>query len=124
MNKLEELIGKKTVEFYEATYTMESNIHLFTKVEDGLPDGIMITLIIVNGFSIFGIYQGCGKWVNEIGLDKKPTHWLDLSKLTTKANAKELMEECIDTVSGYVNEWQDSCGPERIQALKEVFDKL
>lgn len=68
------------------------HLPLFTKVEDGLPDKNGMHLVLINGNSYIDYYDN-GKW--EIWLDCV-THWLDLSKLTTKERAVEFALEAVE----------------------------
>lgn len=73
------------------------NLDLFTPVEQGLPDsdGPYVVLIENGKTSFFSKYES-GKWVAYFNQNKMivtPTHWLDLSKLTTKEKAEYVAKE-------------------------------
>lgn len=76
------------------------NLDLFTPVEQGLPDsdGPYVVLIENGKTSFFSKYES-GKWVAYFNQNKMivtPTHWLDLSKLTTKDVAREAVREVFE----------------------------
>lgn len=82
---------------------IEKFIYLFTKVEDGLPVIVKggrsdIVLVYINGDTEFRSayldYEGwkiigCPQYLKNISL----THWLNLSKLTTKEKALDLARD-------------------------------
>lgn len=75
------------------------NLDLFTPVEQGLPDsdGPYVVLIENGKTSFFSKYES-GKWVAYFNQNKMivtPTHWLDLSKLTTKEKAVKFAYDCL-----------------------------
>ena len=75
------------------------HLHLFTKVEDGLPD-ININLLAFNGEEFIGrYYELFSKAFYESidgDIDKSITHWLDLSKLTTIERAVEFAKDAFE----------------------------
>jgi hypothetical protein len=102
---------------------MESNMHLFTELKDGLPTEKGYYLAIFCNY-----YNGSEKimpFIYEKGYDFdngtwRISHWLDLSKLTTKERAEEAMEGAyMVAVSDTVNS-----GPQPKRALKILKELL
>lgn len=71
-------------------------IHLFTPIKEGLPERNLSVLVITNHNRIdFAFINEEENWIQ---MDSDPlyltvTHWLDLSKLTTKNRAIDFAKE-------------------------------
>jgi hypothetical protein len=90
--------NKTTLKF--KTMNIENNLRLFTRVEDGLPKGEVLSYSEVSKESLVGYIQKgerfCFTESDDILLEEV-THWLDLSKLTTKDRAIELAADAYST---------------------------
>ena len=76
---------------------IENNLHLFTRVEDGLPNGEVLSYSEVSKESLVGYIQKGERFCfteSDDTLLEEVTHWLDLSKLTTKKRAEALAIHC------------------------------
>jgi hypothetical protein len=75
---------------------IEEVLHLFVKVSEGFPEeNDTACLTIIDGIISVDFYKTDG------GFFKGTTHWLDLSKLTTKEKAIELAQDASVSSLGY-----------------------
>ena len=71
----------------------ENSLHLFTDVEDGLPEKEgLYPCILKNNNIVVLLWNNKRFWIT--GHEFHVTHWLDLSKLTTRKKAEELAIHC------------------------------
>ena len=73
---------------------MDKYIELFIKTSESLPEEDCIALVINHlGYHQFSYYQYSSKeFLSDMGFNIHATHWLDLSKLTTKDKAQGCIE--------------------------------
>lgn len=102
------------------------HLHLFTSVEEGLPENDFgkVYLIIVGGDEIPSYFDKNNNVFVNLAMTRNlnATHWLDLSKLTTKKK----LDIAIDALANIMNwdddledEWGDP-GYRAKEALKEI----
>ena len=89
---------------------IEKYLHLFQKIEDGLPEEMKpIYLLsykenesrIFSGYFISGIFQALTNDGESLEGVEYVTHWLDLSKLTTKEKALEIADKAFTEGRNY-----------------------
>lgn len=96
---------------------IEEVLHLFTKVEDGLPEHNGWYQVVDMNYYPFTLEmlrykKYSNEWTNASGDFFHPQYWLDLSNLTTKERAAQLIEEAAR--DSYEREW--------IQQMEEVIE--
>ncbi len=98
----------------------EKHKHLFTP---GKPetDGKYLALSSLGGIEYIHYTALIGWNTHEFVVI---THWLDLSKLTTKEKAIEAVNDTIDCLVGYVVEWHDSTYEQKEKDLQEIKSSL
>jgi len=86
---------------------MENYIHLFTPVsEGGLEKGIVTILMTTdNKITIGYLLEDTFYGIHGFELINI-THYLDISKLTTKEKAKQLIQDTADEVCEYGDAWE------------------
>jgi predicted DNA binding protein len=100
---------------------IENNLHLFTRVEDGLPESDGFYMVVRKNLSYnitleLNYNSKYEIWLHGIEIIDDVTHWLDLSKLTTKDRAIELAAVAYE--SGY---YDDTKQNEGVWLSKENF---
>ena len=106
---------------------MKEHIHLFTPVSEGLPekDG-WYQVIEPNYFpkrSVELRFRAFNStWMDFDGDEFHPTHWLDLSKLTTKLRAEELAESA--WIGGHKYHEEGRSGQNYYKFMRENINKL
>lgn len=110
----------------------EKHLKLFTPVEEGLPEKSGWYLAVLDGKNI-GLYRynsTSKKWYDLFNFNKEITHWLDLSKLTTKAAALELAEDALTEFSSKIRtaiaeyKYSEGCSCCRSSNHEENAEKL
>lgn len=88
---------------------MKDYLHLFTPVTDGLPEKESEYIVMLDCGHVMVLFFLHKKWVTiksskSYDTIENVTHWLDLSKLTTKNRVKQHCIELIDSLKDYTLE--------------------
>lgn len=98
------------------------HLHLFTPVSEGLPEEGQPVYLLADGNRIFsgilkeGKFRCLAQHAESLEDADDVTHWLDLSKLTTKVREEKLIDACRTVKEGYEDD-----GMKNMQERDYVF---